>query len=98
MAVSRICNVNPTRRTGRNELNSYGSCLDSAFVPEDVYVVATGIDKHSPRFVDMLLAVGIMPIIVRHGSGGDDDQAMPRVGVPTCASSGCPDIALHVYV
>ena len=49
VAVPGICNVNPTRRICGNELNGDGLCLDIAFVPEDVYVVTTGIDKSHPR-------------------------------------------------
>src|ERR1700677_4532743 len=87
VAVSRMCNVNPTHRICRNELNSDGLCLDIALVPEDVYVVTAGIDKPHARFVHMRLAVGIVPLIIRHRSGRDDDQAMPGVRVPTRASA-----------
>ena len=98
VTVTRICNVNPTHRICRNELNSDGLCLDIALVPEDVYVVATGIDKPHPRFVHMRLALGIVPFIIRDRSGRDDDQAMPWMRVPTRTSARCPGIALHIDV
>src|SRR5271155_4084163 len=98
VTVPRVCNVNPTRRICRNELDSDGFCLDGTFVPEDVHVIATRIYKRHSCFVHMWFAVWIVPFITRHRSCRDDDQAMPRVRVPACASARLPDIALHVHI
>jgi hypothetical protein len=48
MTVPRISNIDPTRRIRRNELNSDGFCFYIAFVPQEVYVVTTRIDKPIP--------------------------------------------------
>ena len=98
MTVPRIYNVNPARCIRRNKLNSDRFRLDIAFVPQDVYVVPTGIQKSHPCFVPMRLAVGIVTFIIRHRSRRDDDEAVPRVRMPTGASAGRQDIALHVHV
>jgi hypothetical protein len=73
VAVSWVCNLNPTRLTCRNELDSDGLCFDGAFVPEYVHVAATAIDKSHPCFVDVWLAAGIVPFIIRDNSGRNDD-------------------------
>jgi hypothetical protein len=39
----RVCSFNPTRLTCRNELDGDGRRHDVAFVPDEVYVVTTGI-------------------------------------------------------
>jgi hypothetical protein len=98
MAVPRVCSVNPSRRVCRNELDSNGGCLDGAFVPDDVDMVTTGIDKTHPCCVHMGRAVGIVPFIGRHCSRCDGDQAMARVSVPAGGSSRVPDVALDVHV
>jgi hypothetical protein len=41
----RPANVNPTRGICGNELDSDSFCLDSAFVPKNVHVIATRIEK-----------------------------------------------------
>jgi hypothetical protein len=43
VAVPRVCSFNPTRLTCRNELDGDGRRHDGAFVPDEVYVVTTGI-------------------------------------------------------
>jgi hypothetical protein len=48
MADPGICDVNPTRRICRNELNGDSSCFDIAFVPKVVYVFTAGINKAHP--------------------------------------------------
>ena len=68
VAISRICNVNPAHGICGNELDGNGFCLNGPFVPEDVHVVATGVEKRHPRFVHTWLAVGIVPFIVRYMS------------------------------
>jgi hypothetical protein len=98
VAVPRLGNLNPTVGICGNDLDGNSFRLDSAFIPEDVHVVRAGIDKRHPRLVHMWLAFGIVPFIVGHRSGSDDDQAMSRVRMPTGASSGVPDIAPHVHV
>jgi len=98
MTVSWVCNVNPPRVICRNELYSDGLCLDSAFVPEDMYVIATKIDKRYSCVVNMRSARGIVTLIVCYRSHSDDDQAVPRVRVPSSASTGSPDITLHIDV
>ena len=72
-AVPWVFSVNPTRCTCRNELDSDGACRDGAFVPEEVHVVTTGIDKPHPLCVHCRLASGIVPFIGRHRSRRDDD-------------------------
>jgi hypothetical protein len=98
VAVPGICNVNPTRRICGKELNGDGPCFNIAFVSEVVYVFTTGIDKSHPLCVYVRPALGIVPFIVRHGPGRDDDQAMPGVHVPASASARRPDVALHIDV
>ena len=44
VTVAGICNVDPARRTCRYELDDDGLCHDTAFVAEDVYVIAARID------------------------------------------------------
>ena len=44
------------------------------------------------------LAVGIGPLIGRHRSRRDDDQAMAGVRMPAAAPSRLPDVALHIQV
>jgi hypothetical protein len=95
-AVPRVLSVNPTGRICRNELDGSGACLDGAFVPEDVCVVTTGIDKPLSLCVHLGLAVRSVSFVVRHRSHRDDDQAMARVRVPADASFWRPDVALHV--
>jgi hypothetical protein len=73
-------------------------CHAVAFVPDDVYVVATGIDKRHAFGIHEGLALGIGPFILRYGSRCDDDQAMPGVCVPAGASSRLPEVALEVQV
>jgi hypothetical protein len=98
VAVSRVCNVNPSWDIGWDELYRDGRRFNSAFVPEDVYVIATGIDKRHSCFVHMRLASVIVSFIVGHRAGRDDNQALSRVRVPTGTSSGRPDIVLNIYV
>ena len=98
VAVPRIGNLNPALGICGNDLDGNGFRLDSAFIPQDVHVFSTGINKRHPRLVHMWLAFGIVPFIIRHRSRSDDDQAVPRVRMPAGASSGGPDIALHVHV
>jgi hypothetical protein len=88
VTVSRVCDVDPPRGICWKELHCDGLCFDSSFVPQDVYMSATGIDKCHPCFVYMRFAGGIVAFIVRHRSGSDDDQAMPRMRVPAGASPG----------
>src|SRR5207249_6955346 len=86
-AVPRVVSVNPTHRICRNELYCHGSRLDGAFVPDDVHVFTTSIDKPHPLCVHSGLAVGIVPLIGRDRSRRDDDQAGARVRVPAGRSS-----------
>ena len=88
-------------RIERNELDGNGGCHDRAFVAEDVHVTVAGIDERrrglsGDRGVHMALAVATL--ILRQGSGRDDDQAVARVRVPAGAPARLPDIALHVQV
>lgn len=98
MTVTWICDVDPARRTCRYELDDDGLCYDAAFVAEEVYVIAAGIDKRHVPGVDVGLAVGIVAQVVRHRSFGDDDQAMAGMCVPTGASSRLPDVSLDVQI
>ncbi|HTF62786.1 MAG TPA: hypothetical protein VK638_08750, partial [Edaphobacter sp.] len=65
-AFPRVFSVNPTHRSFRNKLDSDGLCHDVAFVPQDVHVVTTGIDKPHPLCVHVGRAVAIVPFVVRH--------------------------------
>ena len=98
VTVAGICNVDPARRTCRYELDDDGLCHDVAFVAEDMYVITAGIDERHILGVDVGLAIGIVAEVVGHRSFGDDDEAMPRVRVPTGASSRLPDIALDIQI
>jgi hypothetical protein len=98
VTVTWICNVDPARCTCRYELDDDGLRYNIAFVAEDVYVIAAGIDKRHVLGVDVGLAVGIVAEVVGHRSFGDDDQAMPGMCVPTGASSRLPDVSLHVQI
>ena len=93
-----ISNVNPTRRICRNELNGDSSRFDIAFVPKVVYVFTTRINKAHPLCLHVRPTLGIVPYIVRHGPGCDDNQALPGMHVPACASARSPGIALHIHV
>jgi len=55
----------PGGTIGIEQPDSDGACLDGAFVPEDVHVVTTGIDKPRLLCVHSGLAVGIVSFIVR---------------------------------
>ena len=61
-------------------------------------MVAARIDKAHPLRVHLRPASAIVSFVGRHGSLGDDDQAMAGMCVPAGASSGRPDVALHVQV
>src|ERR1017187_43007 len=98
VAGSGICNVNPTRRICRNELNGDSSRFNIAFVPKVVYVFTTGINKAHPLCVHVRPALGIVPFIVGHGPVCDDNQALPGMHVPASASARSPGIALHIHV
>ena len=67
-----------------------------SFVADDVYMVATVIDEGHVPGIDVGLAVGVGPVILRDGSCCDNDEAMAGVCVPAGASSGLPDIALDI--
>ena len=60
-AGSQVWRVDPAHRIRRNELDSDRACLDGAFVPEIVHMVATGIDKAHPGCIDSRLACGSSP-------------------------------------
>ena len=60
MAVPRVVSVNPTRLTDRNEPHGDRLCLDSAFVSDDVHVVAS-LNKRHPHCVHGPRAGGIVP-------------------------------------
>src|SRR5262245_12442410 len=97
-AGTGIGGVDAACRASRNDLHGYGSRFDGALIPQIVHVVTARIDKaHSGR-VDGGFTVGIVSLVDRDGSLGDDDQAMPGVGVPAGAASGSPDVVLNVEV
>src|SRR5207245_4527837 len=96
-AVPRSWSVNPTRLTGRNEPGGDALCLDSAFVSDDVHVVAT-LNKRHPRCVHGPRAGGIVPLIGRHRSRRANDQGVARMRVPACGSSRLPNIAQDIPV
>src|SRR5205814_6000885 len=98
VAVPRVCNVNPARRSCRNELDGNSLRYDLCFIPKDVHVAATRIHKPHPVCVEMGLAVGIIPFVAGHCSLRNNDQAFAGVRMPAGASSGLPNIALHVQV
>ncbi len=98
VTVAGVCHVDPARRTCRDELDDDGLGYGFALVPEDVYVIAAGIDERHVLGVDVGFAVGIVAEVVGHRSLGDDDQAMPRMCMPTGTSSRLPNIALNVQI
>src|SRR6266478_2385832 len=105
VTVPRVWSINPTRRPCRNELDGDGACHDGAFVPEEVHMVTTWIDKPHPLCVHSGRAGGIVTFIGRNCSRRDDDEAMARVRVPARASAvrlryvlRLPDVALYVHV
>jgi len=98
VAVPRVNDFNPARGIRGNNLDSDSSRLNIALVSEDVYVIASWVDKPHSCFVHMRLAAGIVAFIFRHCPSGDDDQAMARVRVPAAASAGRKDIVLDVHV
>src|SRR5437763_9224647 len=91
-AVPRSRSVNPTRLTCRNEPDNDDLCWDSAFISDDVHVVATGVNKRHDRCVHMWRAVGIVCLILCHCSCRDKDEGMARMRVPAGAPSRLPDI------
>jgi hypothetical protein len=78
-AVPRSWGVNPTRCTRWNDLDSDGFCLYCAFVADNVHMASTWVNKPHPCRVHMGRAIGIIPIVGRHCSRRDGDQAMARV-------------------
>ena len=98
VAIPWVCNINPTGRTRRNNLDGGSLRHHVSFVPKNVYVITTGVDKAHPLRVHVRLAGGIVPFVIGYRSGRDDDQATSRVRVPASASAGGPDITLHVDV
>ena len=98
MAVTRIGNVNPSRLTGGNEPDGDDLCLDGAFVSDDVYVLTTVINERHSCCVRVRRATRIIPGVVRHGSGYDDDQGMSGMGVPASTSSRLPGVIQDVAI
>src|SRR5580704_17305669 len=98
VAIAGVCNFNPTCRTCWNHLDGDGLCFDGAFVTNDMHMISAIIDKPHPCCVHMRLTSGVMPFIVRHCPGCDDDQTIPRMRVPASASARRPDIFHYVDV
>ena len=98
MAVPWIWSIDQTRLTAGNEPDGYDLCLDSALVSNIVHMAATTIEERHSSCVDVWSAIGIVGFVLRDRSRGDDDQGCGRVGVPTRAPPGLPDIAQHVRV
>ena len=99
MAVPRVWSVsNPARLTRRNEPDSNDLCLDSAFVSDDVHVIAASSQQMSSR---LCIRWGVHP-----GSAPlDTESLIPAVTmirvwlmmcVPTFASSRLPNIGQDV--
>src|SRR5215469_1268035 len=95
---SGVWGLNATRLTLGNELDSNGACFDCAFVPNDVHVGPTGIHKCHSLCVDVRRAIGIIAFVVGHRSLGHNNEAVPRVGVPTRGTPWQPDAVLHIQV
>ena len=72
----------------RNELDGDRTGLDRALVPNHVDMVSALIHEAHPCGVDVRRATRIMSVIGRHSPGGDDDQAMTRMGVPAGGPPG----------
>src|SRR5438477_13134728 len=66
MAVPRVWSVNPARLTRRNEPDSNELCLDSAFVSDDVHVIAAQVNKRHPRCVYGGCAGRVVPLLLCH--------------------------------
>src|SRR5206468_3601097 len=98
VAVPRVCNVDATRLTCRNEPDGDDLCRDIAFVSDDVHVVTTGVNKRHPRCVHLRRAAGIVPLILCHGSCRDNDQGLAKMRVPACASSRLPNVVQDIPV
>lgn len=98
VAVSRVVNVNPTYLICRDKLDGGGLRHDGALISDDMYVVATGIDKCHALRIRVGLAVGIVAFIFCHCSLSDDDQAMSSMYVPAGVSPRLPDIPLDIQV
>jgi hypothetical protein len=64
------------RLTCRNKLHGQRLRHIAGFVPNDVHVITSRIDKPHPHCVDMGLALGVVAFTGRHGSRRDDDQAV----------------------
>src|SRR5678815_1698583 len=79
-AVPRVRCINAAHRACRNELDSDRSCLGATLVADDVHVASPRIDKpdaHPRRgSVNVGRAIGIVAVVLGHGSCCDDDQAM----------------------
>jgi hypothetical protein len=73
VTVSRVFRIDPPRLTCWNELDGNGLCYDVAFVPNDMYVTTTGIDKPHAHCIHMGRAAGIVPFVRRDRPRGDDD-------------------------
>jgi hypothetical protein len=61
-------------------------------------MIMVGINKAHTLGIDVGLAVKFRSFILRHRSGRDDDEAVPRVSVPAGASARLPHIALDVQL
>ena len=96
MTGPRVRGVNAAWLPRRYQLNRYGPSHAVPLVPNDVGMIIVGIDEAHTFGIHVGLAVGVGSLILRYRSGGDDDEAMPGVSVPTGASSRLPFIALDV--
>jgi len=94
----RVCRVNPAGLPRRYKLNRNCSCHAVPFVPKDVGMIMVGINKAHTLGINVGLAVKVGGFILRHRSGRDDYEAVPRVSVPAGASSRLPRIALDVQM
>ena len=61
-------------------------------------MIMVGINKAHTLGINVGLAVKVGGFILRHRSGRDDYEAVPRVSVPAGASSRLPRIALDVQM
>src|SRR6476620_5365182 len=61
-------------------------------------MVAPFIDEALPDRVDVGRAVRIATFVVGHRAGGHDDQAVPRMRVPSRGAARLPDVRLDVHI
>jgi SAM-dependent methyltransferase len=95
-AANRLVGVDSPVCTCRNKLDRNGLGLYRPVVPDHVGVFPAVVDDAHPHGVLLRRARVLISFIGGQGPGGDDDEAVTGVRVPTCAATLRPRVALQI--